>query len=135
MALEFKYISQEELDSIYLIWNKYSDIYGHMIGIPQEWLEDGYCVLKDGKFVCATWLYCSDKFAWLAWTTANPEVIGTVREEGLKGLFEFVERSAKEMGLKAIFTGTNNASLLSRYIDCGYLKTDSDNVHLFKQIG
>ena len=103
--------------------------------LPKEILpKTGYICYNKGKAVLATWLYISTcgTIAWQAWTVASLDSDKKTRTICFTELMDHVDEKMKKLGLKVIFAGPNNASLLDRFIRNGYTSYETDVVHCMK---
>jgi hypothetical protein len=110
---------------------KFSEM--HMV--PKEAIQDGYISYVGDVPVCATFVYDNGMIAWLAWTVANPDAQLGIRAEAFENLFNEIEKKMFEKGIRAIFAGTNNPSLIKRFHNSGFIITNYENVHMIKPLG
>lgn len=126
-------------DEVYKImcdwWNSYE-----FPRIPRKSLPDTtYIVYKDNIPVIAGSLYLlrSGNLAWVSWVISNPEVRGTVREEGFADLINIIENVAKANGVDLLFTVAlrNKTKFLKKYTNNGFTVQTEDVVQLTKVLG
>ncbi len=123
----------EELHDIFDSWiKKYGEAYKDMESIPRVIMGEGYMSFVDDEPIAATFVYRSPTIAWFAWTTANPDIRGVKRDQGLESLFDGVAEILKNDGVMCMFAGVTNSSLLKRFSDQGFTIANYDNVHVFK---
>lgn len=85
--------------------------------------------------VCG-FLYCSNSsLGWLEWVFANPERSQEDRAQGLDILFRVIEKTAKELGIKALFSASGLASYSKVLERNGFSETDKNVTHYIKLVG
>jgi hypothetical protein len=125
-----KQINDELYEVICGWWEKK----GSKFDIAKEVLYEGYASFIENKPIFSAYLYHQNALGWLAWVAANPESDSRERKVGMKLLVDGITEIASGRGIRLIWTPTNNASLISRFEDNGFLKYDCDVVHLLKLV-
>jgi hypothetical protein len=104
--------------------------------LPKEFLPEGLIVYIDDKPVIAGYMYVTTENAmgFIAYVIANPEMDKNIRDEAFPELIRGFNEKCKGLGVKFLFTTTNNGSLTNRFRNEGFVECDTDVVHLLKPV-
>ena len=100
---------------------------------PKSFLPDngkgGFMVEKDGKPICAGFIYLTNSDAvLLEWIVSDPEYRESDRKDALELLITGAEAACKEIGKKHMFTIGRNRHLIDTHKKLGW-SVDPDPSH------
>jgi hypothetical protein len=104
-------------------------------GVPLDVLPSlGAIASVAGEDVCAAWLYMDNSVGvcMLEWLVANPESSGKKILVAERMLQNFLEEEAKEMDYGVMLTTCKQESLARLHEKNGFMRTDSNMIHLIK---
>lgn len=105
--------------------------------IPREMLPmRGYMAFQNDTPVIAGFLYRDDTslVGMIEWIVSNPDVSHGTKQAGFTELMTHIALVAKGLGLRALFTTSNNSNLNDKLIGHGFNKTDEAMTHFLKEI-
>lgn len=104
--------------------------------VPAQALPpNGYIALVGEKPIVAGFLYRTDSnLGWLEWIVSNPDSTFDERTTAINELLETIFQRAKELKIQAIFTSSNNETLIKRLAEQGFQITDKNVTHLIKPL-
>lgn len=111
---------------------EYNAVFPKINLVPDLLLQEGYLSFVDEKPTVATYVFKNESVAFMAWTTANPEIRGDDRDYAFKDLFDYVQKKLKDDGVKIIFASATNPSLLKRFYDQNFVVLEYDMVQMLK---
>lgn len=88
--------------------------------IPAELLPRlGIMAVEDGSPVAAVWLYMDNSIplGFLNWFVTRPGLSPRKSKEALDHMIHFLKQEASRLGIKALFSGCETGSGLSRLLD------------------
>lgn len=96
--------------------------------------SDGFIGYNEDGPVCCCWLFAHHEVraGWIAFITCKPDTDNEARTEAFGDMVSLAEERARELGVKLLYTPTNNASLATRFEQNGYVRCDTDVVDLLK---
>lgn len=104
---------------------------------PKDMLPEngtgGVMISIDGVDVCAGFLYLTNSnTAWVEFIISNFEYKKKDRHEAIIFLINVLTELAKSKGNKYIYTSLKNASLISKYEECGFNKGSENCQEMIK---
>lgn len=100
---------------------------------PPEFLPDVGFIVDD---TACGFLYISNsKIGWVEWVYSNPEKPKEQRADALDMLFKLLEITAKELGIRVLFSASAIPAYKSILERNGFEITDKDVVHYLKVLG
>ena len=117
-------------------WNtlcNWWDAWPKWVNPPKSFLPDngkgGFMVEKDGKPICAGFIYLTNSDAvLLEWIVSDPEYRENDRKDALELLITGAEAACKEIGKKHMFTIGRNRHLIDTHKKLGW-SVDPDPSH------
>lgn len=104
---------------------------------PKEFLPNdgkgGFMVSKNDIDICAGFAYFTNsKLAWCEFVISNKEYKEKDRSEAIEALIKAICDACKEAGYLSIWTCVINEGLISKYENCGFIKTQSSATEMIK---
>lgn len=104
---------------------------------PQDHLPNdgagGFMVSKDGVDICAGFVYYTNsKMAWCEFIVSNFKYKDKDRSEAIEFLINAICQTSKEAGYKSVWVCLLNNSLISKYENCGFVKSSSNCTEMIK---
>lgn len=105
--------------------------------IPRDFLPEdatsGLMVSKGEQNICAGFLYLTNsKVALTEFVVSNKEYKDADRAEAIQLLLDCIIQLADENGYKYAHVILKNKSLVNKYLDAGYIKSDSEVLEMIK---
>lgn len=95
----------------------------------------GYAALKDGSPVALLFRYdTNSSLCWATWPIASLELTQEERDKTLNALFGKLEKDARDLGYKKVFTTTSIPKVAERLIKLGYLQGDTEITQYLKEL-
>jgi hypothetical protein len=88
------------------------------------------------KPIASGWLYMDNSVgvSILEWMVANPKANPKAVYRSIKAIVEFLKNQAKEMNYTVMLTTCKQESLAKVYEKNGFLRTDSEMIHLMQPL-
>jgi hypothetical protein len=104
---------------------------------PKDMLPEDGCggviVSSNGIDVCAGFIYFTNsKTAWLEYIVSSIDYKESDRAEAIEFLINSLSTIARDMGVVYIYTSLKSKTLIDRYVNCGFIKGDSNCQELIK---
>lgn len=102
--------------------------------VPFEFLAPtGFIISKDGKDICASWLYCTDTpICWHENFISDKGAAKDDRDGALDYLIAAVDEQARVMGFRVICSAVKHNGLMRRLEKHGFNQTDTGMTHFIK---
>lgn len=101
--------------------------------IPQDALpKTGFVAVNpDGKPVAMGFLYQTDSVMGVCeWFTRNPDMDPGIGRIGIDWVIGGIQGAMKALGIRTLFTSTNNEKLMTRLESFGFFRTDQGMTNL-----
>lgn len=122
-----RFVEDKDLETLGNWWAAYN-----FPVVPKESLPKNGLIIDN---VCAGFLYCTDSnIAWLEFVVGNPSLSKEERKVGLNELLFGLAGLAKELGYGVLFSSVTHPSLMDRYLETGFQKTDTNMTNLMRRI-
>lgn len=104
---------------------------------PKEYLPEnglgGFMVSKGDVDICAGFAYFTNsKLAWCEFVISNFNYREEDRAEAIEYLINSISHSCKEAGYKSVWTCVVSEHLISKYENCGFVKTTNNCTEMIK---
>ena len=104
---------------------------------PREMLPNnglgGFMISKEDVDVCAGFAYFTNSgIAFCEFIVSNFEYKDEDRHEAIELLIETISQACKDAGHKAVWTCLINNSLISKYENCGFTKSNTNCTEMIK---
>lgn len=124
-----------EIEDDYPVVSKWWEGHGWR-PVPKEYLPTlGVIAFNSSGDCAAGWLYMdnsSSGVSMLEWLVSNPEASARDAMRGIKAITQFLSGAAFEMGYKVMITTCRQESLARIHEKSGFIRTDSNMIHLTK---
>jgi hypothetical protein len=96
----------------------------------------GVMAMLNEKPIASGWLYMDNSVgvSILEWMVANPKANPKAVYRSIKAIVEFLKNQAKEMNYTVMLTTCKQESLAKVYEKSGFLRTDSEMIHLMQPL-
>ena len=103
--------------------------------LPSD-IGDSVAVIFNNQIACAGFLYATtSKIYWMEFIVSNPNIKDRkVRKEALGLLIRGISYMAEQSEAKTIYSSLKNDSLISHYLDCGFIKGSSNCQEMIKNL-
>ena len=127
--MKLRTLTEQDWDTLCNWW----EAWPKWVNPPKSFLPDngkgGFMVEKDGKPICAGFIYLTNSDAvLLEWIVSDPEYRENDRKDALELLITGAEAACKEIGKKHMFTIGRNRHLIDTHKKLGW-SVDPDPSH------
>jgi len=127
--MKLRTLTEQDWDTLCNWW----EAWPKWVNPPKSFLPDngkgGFMVEKDGKPICAGFIYLTNSDAvLLEWIVSDPEYRESDRKDALELLITGAEAACKEIGKKHMFTIGRNRHLIDTHKKLGW-SVDPDPSH------
>ena len=127
--MKLRTLTEQDWDTLCNWW----EAWPKWVNPPKSFLPDngkgGFMVEKDGKPICAGFIYLTNSDAvLLEWIVSDPEYRENDRKDALELLITGAEAACKEIGKKHMFTIGRNRHLIDTHKKLGW-SIDPDPSH------
>ncbi len=102
--------------------------------LPLGFLPQKVFIYNNGEqdTYCCTMYKTDSLLAWVAWQISNPELES--KKDELKEVFLSIEKYAKELGYKLLFTTSKHSTVINKLTESGFIVGDNKVNHYLKEI-
>lgn len=135
MKLNTRLLKEEDWDTLCKWWESWPK----WVNPPKSFLPDngtgGLMVEKDGRSICAGFLYITNSDAvLLEWIVSDPEYRDSDRKDAIELLITSAEELCKKLGKVHMFSIGRNKHLINTHKKLGWTVDDSPSHELIKNI-
>ena len=135
MKLNTRLLKEEDWDTLCKWWESWPK----WVNPPKSFLPDngtgGLMVEKDGRSICAGFLYITNSDAvLLEWIVSDPEYRDSDRKDAIELLITSAEKLCKKLGKVHMFSIGRNKHLINTHKKLGWTVDDSPSHELIKNI-
>ena len=133
--MKLRTLTEQDWDTLCNWW----EAWPKWVNPPKSFLPDngkgGFMVEKDGKPICAGFIYLTNSDAvLLEWIVSDPEYRENDRKDALELLITGAEAACKEIGKKHMFSIGRNKHLINTHEKLGWTVDTSPSHELIKNI-
>ena len=135
MELNTRLLKEEDWETLCKWWESWPK----WVNPPKSFLPDngtgGLMVEKDGRSICAGFLYITNSDAvLLEWIVSDPEYRDSDRKDAIELLITSAEELCKKLGKVHMFSIGRNRHLINTHKKLGWTVDDSPSHELIKNI-
>ncbi len=135
MELNTRLLKEEDWETLCKWWESWPK----WVNPPKSFLPDngtgGLMVEKDGRSICAGFLYMTNSDAvLLEWIVSDPEYRDSDRKDAIELLITSAEELCKKLGKIHMFSIGRNKHLINTHKKLGWTVDDSPSHELIKNI-
>lgn len=135
MELNTRLLKEEDWDTLCKWWESWPK----WVNPPKSFLPDngtgGLMVEKDGRSICAGFLYITNSDAvLLEWIVSDPEYRDSDRKDAIELLITSAEELCKKLGKVHMFSIGRNKHLINTHKKLGWTVDESPSHELIKNI-
>jgi hypothetical protein len=135
MELNTRLLKEEDWETLCKWWESWPK----WVNPPKSFLPDngtgGLMVEKDGRSICAGFLYMTNSDAvLLEWIVSDPEYRDNDRKDAIELLITSAEELCKKLGKVHMFSIGRNKHLINTHKKLGWTVDDSPSHELIKNI-
>ena len=135
MELNTRLLKEEDWETLCKWWESWPK----WVNPPKSFLPDngtgGLMVEKDGRSICAGFLYMTNSDAvLLEWIVSDPEYRDSDRKDAIELLITSAEELCKKLGKVHMFSIGRNKHLINTHKKLGWTVDDSPSHELIKNI-
>jgi hypothetical protein len=135
MELNTRLLKEEDWETLCKWWESWPK----WVNPPKSFLPDngtgGLMVEKDGRSICAGFLYITNSDAvLLEWIVSDPEYRDSDRKDAIELLITSAEELCKKLGKVHMFSIGRNKHLINTHKKLGWTVDDSPSHELIKNI-
>ena len=133
--MKLRTLTEQDWDTLCNWW----EAWPKWVNPPKSFLPDngkgGFMVEKDGKPICAGFIYLTNSDAvLLEWIVSDPEYRENDRKDALELLITGAEAACKEIGKKHMFTIGRNRHLIDMHKKLGWTVDSDPSREIVKKI-
>jgi hypothetical protein len=133
--MKLRTLTEQDWDTLCNWW----EAWPKWVNPPKSFLPDngkgGFMVEKDGKPICAGFIYLTNSDAvLLEWIVSDPEYRENDRKDALELLITGAEAACKEIGKKHMFTIGRNRHLIDTHKKLGWSVDPEPSHEIIKKI-